>query len=355
MLPRDYALALVFFVTVCRPMNPAAFGAIFLALDEHGRFSADLRTLTPQQLREATPSADVTIQVSHSTLNYKDALALTHRASVVRRWPMVPGIDAVGRVVQSTHPRWTVGDAVMVNGWGLGESHWGGLAQFMRASGDWLMALPAAFSASQAMAIGTAGYTAALCVLALEQFGDLCAHDEVLVTGATGGVGSIAIALLSARGFRVTAATGKPEASGYLQDLGATQIIDRNTLAAPGKPLQKEQWAAAIDTLGGHTLANVCAQMRRGGAVAACGLAQALDFPATVAPFILRGVSLLGIDSAMAPMAKRQAAWGMLAQSLNLRLLDAMTQVVGLAQCFEVARQLMAGQRRGRVVVDMRL
>ncbi len=334
-------------------MTSSAFSAIYLTRDSNNGFSAAVHTVSNEALIQATPSADATLAVSYSTMNYKDGLALTDAAPVVKTWPMVAGIDAVGHVVESQHPRWHVGDAVILNGWGAGESHWGGLAQRARVRGDWLVALPSAFTELQAMAIGTAGYTAALSVLALERFGVSPAAGDVLVTGATGGVGSIAVALLSARGFRVTAATGKLAQAPYLKQLGATTVIDRASLSAPGKPLQKEQWAAAIDTVGSHTLANVCAQCERGGVVAACGLAQGMDFPATVAPFILRGVSLLGIDSAMAPLPKREAAWALLAQSLDPARLAAMTHVVGLAECFDVAHALIAGKVRGRVVVDV--
>jgi acrylyl-CoA reductase (NADPH) len=333
-------------------MTAPRFKAIQLTR-EQDTFAAAVREIDDAALAAATPDADVDVAVAFSTVNYKDGLALTNTSPVVRKWPMVPGIDAAGQVTASTHPRWRAGDTVVLNGWGVGESHWGGLAQRARFKGDWLLPLPAAFSTSQAMAIGTAGYTAALCVLALEGHGITPAHGDVLVTGATGGVGSIAVALLSARGFRVTAATGKAAEAPYLQMLGAATVIDRAELSAPGKPLQKERWAAAVDSVGSHTLVNVCAQTRYGGAVAACGLAQGMDFPATVAPFILRGVSLLGVDSVMASMAKREAAWVLLAQSLDLKKLDALTQIVPLADSLAVARDILAGKIRGRVVVDV--
>jgi acrylyl-CoA reductase (NADPH) len=333
-------------------MPTSTFKALTLTR-EGETFSAAVRELSDDELTAATPDADVTIAVSHSTINYKDGLAITNISPVVRKWPMVAGIDAAGRVAASTDPRWRVGDAVVLNGWGAGEAHWGGLAQRARFNGDWLVRLPAAFTEQQAMAIGTAGYTAALCVLALERHGVKVESGDVLVTGATGGVGSIAIALLAARGYRVTAATGKSAEAEYLKMLGAAAIIDRNELSSPGKPMQKERWAAAIDSVGSHTLANACAQTRYGGAVAACGLAQGMDFPATVAPFILRGVALLGVDSAMAPMARRDAAWALLAASLDTRKLDAMTRVVGLADCAAVARDILDGKIRGRVVVDV--
>lgn len=333
-------------------MQASTFKAIYLDRNPQSGFIAGLRELSEAEWIQATPNADVSLDVSYSSLNYKDGLALTDSVPVVRRWPMVPGIDAVGHVTHSTHPRWNVGDVAVLNGWGAGELHWGGLAQRLRASGDWLVPLPSVFTEQQAMAIGTAGYTAALCVLALERHG-LTPQAEVLVTGATGGVGSIAVALLKARGYRAIASTGKATEADYLKSLGATAVIDRNTLSAPGKPLQAERWHAAIDTVGSHTLANVCAQIHHSGAVAACGLAQGMGLHTTVAPFILRGVSLLGIDSAMALLGKREAAWSLLAESLVTTALNAMTRVVPLAESFNVARALMAGQIRGRVVVDV--
>ena len=333
-------------------MSTPSFNALLLARDGDA-FSAMLRPVTDDELLAATPNADVTVAVSHSTINYKDGLAITNTSPVVRKWPMVAGIDAAGRVTASSHPRWRVGDAVVLNGFGVGETHWGGLAQRARFKGDWLVALPAAFSERQAMAIGTAGYTAALCVLALERHGIAPATGEVLVTGASGGVGSVAIALLSARGYRVTAATGKTAEAEYLKMLGATEVVDRTPFSTPGKPLQKERWAAVVDAVGSHTLANACAQTRYGGAVAACGLAQGMDFPATVAPFILRAVALLGVDSVNAPMPAREAAWALLSESLDTRKLDAMTRIVPLAESIEVARAILDGKVRGRVVVDV--
>jgi acrylyl-CoA reductase (NADPH) len=333
-------------------MPNSSFNAITLSRDGD-MFSAKVRPMTTEELAAATPDADVSIDVLYSTINYKDGLAITNTSPVVRKWPMVPGIDAAGRVTASADPRWQVGDAVVLNGWGAGESFWGGLAQRARFKGDWLVRLPAAFTERQSMAIGTAGYTAALCVMALEQHGIGADSGEVLVTGASGGVGSVAIALLSARGYRVTAATGKSAEIDYLKRLGAGAVIDRNELSSPGKPLQKERWAAVIDSVGSHTLANACAQTRYGGAVAACGLAQGMDLPATVAPFILRGVALLGVDSVMAPMSKREAAWALLAQSLDTAKLDAMTRIVSLSESFDIARAILDGKVRGRVVVDV--
>ena len=299
------------------------------------------------------PAGDVLVQVSHSTLNYKDALAITGKAPVVRSWPMVPGIDFAGAVLESSDPRYRPGDAVLLNGWSVGESHWGGLAQKVRVKADWLLPLPAGLTAAQAMAIGTAGYTAMLCVMALQRNGLLLAQGPVLVTGANGGVGSIAIALLARLGFEVHASTGRLAEAEHLKALGATDIIDRATLNTPGKPLQKERWAGAVDSVGSHTLANVCAGIRYGGVVAACGLAQGMDFPSTVAPFILRGVTLAGVDSVMAPHARRAEAWQRLARELPAELLPRNTETIALADAAGVAARLLAGQVRGRVVVDV--
>ena len=299
------------------------------------------------------PAGDVLVQVSHSTLNYKDALAITGKAPVVRSWPMVPGIDFAGAVLESSDPRYRPGDAVLLNGWGVGESHLGGLAQKVRVKADWLLPLPAGLTAAQAMAIGTAGYTAMLCVMALQRNGLLPAQGPVLVTGANGGVGSIAIALLARLGFEVHASTGRLAEAEHLKALGATDIIDRATLNTPGKPLQKERWAGAVDSVGSHTLANVCAGIRYGGVVAACGLAQGMDFPSTVAPFILRGVTLAGVDSVMAPHARRAEAWQRLARELPAELLPRNTETIALADAAGVAARLLAGQVRGRVVVDV--
>jgi acrylyl-CoA reductase (NADPH) len=325
-----------------------------ILLNRNGeQFEAAARSIPDEELLRQTPGTDVLLEVEYSTVNFKDALALTNRSPIVRRWPMVPGIDCAGRVAASQDPRWRVGDRVVLNGWGAGEQYWGGLAQKARVRGEWLVALPSRFTTRQAMAIGTAGYTAALSMVALERYGLQSSQGDVLVTGATGGVGSIAIALLAARGYRAVAATGKPGESDYLTRLGAAQIIDRKELAAPGKPLQTERWAAAVESLGSHTLANICAQLRRGGAAAACGLAQGMDLPATVAPFILRGVSLLGIDSAMAPMARRQAAWQVLSESLDPARLESIVREVPLTGAFDVARDILEGRNTGRVVVDV--
>ncbi len=324
------------------------FKALLLEKPESG-FTVGLADLDEARL----PAGDVLVRPEYSTLNYKDGLALTNRAPVVRQWPMVPGIDGAGVVVESTHPGWKPGDRFVHNGWGVGETHWGCLAQRARLKGDWLVRLPPAFNARQAMAIGTAGYTAMLCVLALERAGVTPDAGDVLVTGATGGVGSVATALLSRLGWRVTASTGKPQEGDYLRRLGATSLIDRAELAAPGKPLQKERWAAVVDAVGSHTLANALAQTRYGGVVAACGLAQGADLPATVMPFILRGVTLAGVDSVMAPLARRQQAWDRLATDLEPSLIELMTEEVDLAAAPQAAARLMAGQVRGRIVVNI--
>jgi len=299
------------------------------------------------------PDGDVTLKVDYSTVNYKDGLAITGKAPVVRKFPMVPGIDGAGTVTASSHAQIKAGDQVILNGWGVGESHWGCLAQQARLKGDWLIKRPAQFTARQAMAIGTAGYTAMLCVLALEQHGVTPGDGEVLVTGAAGGVGSVAIALLAKLGYRVVASTGRQNEAEYLKSLGAAEIIDRATLASPGKPLAKERWAGAVDTVGSHTLANICASMRYRGAVAACGLAGGMDFPSSVAPFILRGVTLAGIDSVMAPRALRIEAWNRLARDLDPARLDAITREIALAEAIPAAAEILAGKIRGRLVVNV--
>ena len=311
-------------------------------------------TVALTQLDEGQlPEGDVTIAVDYSTLNYKDGLAITGKGPVVRKFPMVPGIDLAGTVTESSHADWKTGDAVVLNGWGVGEGHWGGLAQKARLKGDWLVPLPAAFTPKQAMAIGTAGYTAALCVDALVKAGIEPGQGEILVTGATGGVGSVAIALLVKAGFSVAASTGKASEEAYLKGLGATTIVDRNELSAPGKPFQKERWAGAIDSVGSTTLANICAATRYGGAVAACGLAGGSDFPSSVMPFILRGVRLLGVDSVMAPKAPRLAAWERLARDLDATALDSIATEIPLGEAIAAAGKLMDGTVRGRFVVDV--
>ncbi len=299
------------------------------------------------------PQGDVTLAIEYSTINYKDALAITGKGPVVRRFPMVAGIDGAGTVTASSHGMFKAGDKVILNGWGVGETHWGCLAQQARLKGDWLVPLPAQFTSRQAMAIGTAGYTAMLCVIALERHGITPDKGEVIVTGAAGGVGSVAVAVLAKLGYRVVASTGRTGEADYLKALGAVEVIDRTTLSAPGRPLAKERWAGAIDTVGSHTLANVCAMMRYKGVVTACGLAQGLDFPATVAPFILRGVTLVGIESVMATRADRVDAWSRLARDLDPAKLDAMAREITLAQAISAAADLLAGKVRGRLVVDV--
>jgi acrylyl-CoA reductase (NADPH) len=324
------------------------FKALLLQKTEAG-FTAGIADLDEAQL----PPGDVRGRVEYSTLNYKDGLAITNRGPVVRAWPMVAGIDGAGVVTQSSHAGWQAGDRFVHNGWGFGETRWGLLAGQASLQGDQLVKLPAALSTRQAMAIGTAGYTAMLCVLAIEQHGLKPGAGEVLVTGATGGVGSTAVALLSQLGYNVVAATGKATEEAYLQQLGASAVIDRASLAAPGKPLQKDRWAAVVDAVGSHTLANACAQTAYGGVVAACGLAQGADFPATVMPFILRGVTLAGIDSVMAPLARRQLAWQRLAQDLDPAKLELMIEEVPLARAAEKAEDLMLGKVRGRILVKI--
>ena len=324
------------------------FKAVLIEKDEAG-----YRAGVTEVDDAALPEGDVTVRVAYSTLNYKDGLAITGKGPVVRKFPMVPGIDLAGTVEASTHAGIAVGDKVVLNGWGVGEGHWGGLAQRARLKGDWLVPLPGAFTPRQAMAIGTAGYTAMLCVMALERHGVTPAQGEVLVTGANGGVGSVAVALLAKLGYTVVASTGRPQEADYLKALGAAEIIDRAQLSAPGKPLAKERWAGAVDTVGSHTLANVCASTKYRGAVAACGLAQGMDFPSSVAPFILRGVTLAGVDSVMAPRAERLEAWRRLAQDLDVTRLELMTHEIGLGEAVATAAALLEGKVRGRVVVDV--
>ena len=299
------------------------------------------------------PEAPVAVRIEYSTINYKDGLAITGKSPVVRKFPMVPGIDFAGVVETSTSDGWHTGDRVLLNGWGVGEGHWGGLAQKARVNPAWLQRMPERFTARQAMAIGTAGYTAALCVEALVKQGLTADRGEVLVTGASGGVGSVATALLARAGFNVVASTGKANESDYLKSLGAAQVMDRNELSQPGKPLQKERWAGVVDSVGSHTLANACAQARYRGVVAACGLAQGMDFPASVAPFILRGVSLLGIDSVMAPRELREPAWNRLARDLDPKDLERITKVIGLGEVVGAAQDIVSGKVRGRIVVDV--
>jgi acrylyl-CoA reductase (NADPH) len=324
------------------------FKAIVINKDDKG-YRAELGQLE----ESALPDGDVRVRVHYSTLNYKDGLAITGKGPVVRSFPMVPGIDFAGEVLESTSPEFKVGDSVLLNGWGVGEGHWGGLAQQARVKAEWLIPLPKGFTAKQALAIGTAGYTAMLCVMALQKHGVKPADGEVLVTGAAGGVGSFAIALLSKLGFTVVASSGRPQEAEYLRSLGAAEVIDRSTLSEPGKPLARERWAAVVDSVGSHTLANACAATKSEGAVAACGLAQGMDFPGTVAPFILRGVTLYGINSVTVPKAKRIAAYEQLSALVDLKTLDAISHEISLGEAIQYADALMKGNVRGRVIVDV--
>ncbi|MGS0943402.1 MDR family oxidoreductase [Pseudomonas sp.] len=312
-------------------------------------YNARLADMSEDQL----PEGDVTVRVSYSTLNFKDGLAITGNSPVVRKFPMVPGIDFAGTVEESTHPRYKAGDRVLLNGWGVGESHWGGLAQKASVQGDWLIPLPSGLDEHQAMAIGTAGYTAMLCLMALERHGITPDKGDILVTGANGGVGSFAVSLLARNGYSVIAATGRPEESEYLKKLGAQSVINRNELSEPGRPLSKERWAGAIDSVGSHTLANVCAATRAEGAVAACGLAQGMDLPATVAPFILRGVSLLGINSVTQVYERRVEAWNRLQTDLDLSMLSEITREITLGEAITASTDLLQGKIRGRLVVNV--
>jgi acrylyl-CoA reductase (NADPH) len=324
------------------------FKAILLDRQDD-RTVASVATLDENQL----PEGDVIVRIAWSTLNYKDGLAITGKGPVVRKFPMVPGIDFAGTVESSSDARYQPGDAVLLNGWGVGETHWGGLAQKARVKADWLLPMPAGMDARHAMAIGTAGYTAMLCVQAIERHGVKPDAGDVLVTGANGGVGGVAITLLAKRGYRVVASTGRLNEADHLKQLGAAEVIDRAELSSPGKPLAKERWAAVVDSVGSHTLVNACASVRYRGIVTACGLAQGMDFPATVAPFILRGVTLAGIDSVMAPFDVRRAAWAALAKELPAAALDAMTRAVPLGDAIPLASELLAGKVRGRVIVDV--
>ena len=324
------------------------FKGILIEKDDAG-YRSSLTELDEGQL----PDGDVTVRVSYSSLNYKDALAITGKGPVVRRFPMVPGVDLAGTVEHSSHPDYQAGDGVILNGWGVGESHWGGLAQKARLNGDWLVPLPEQFTPQQAMAIGTAGYTAMLCVLALERHGVTPEDGEILVTGAAGGVGSVATAVLTHLGFTVVAMSGRPEETEYLKGLGAVEIMDRATFTMPGRPLGKERWAAAVDVVGSHTLANICATTKYRGIVTACGLAGGMDFPATVAPFILRGITLIGIDSVMCPLPERLEAWRRLGTDLDVSKLTTISEEVGLTDVLQLSSRLLDGQTRGRVLVDV--
>ncbi len=326
------------------------FNAILLTKNDDGTTAAQLTQLDDAQL---PADGDVTVKIDYSTINYKDGLAITGKSPVVRKWPMVPGIDGSGEVIASSHPDWKKGDAFILNGWGVGESHMGCLAQRARLTGDWLIPRPGNMSAKTAMAIGTAGYTAMLCAMALQEQGVSKDNGDILVTGASGGVGSVAIAILSGWGYRVVASTGKSSETDYLKSLGAAEVIDRAELSAAGKPLQKERWAGVIDAVGSHTLVNALAQTRYGGVVTACGLAQGMDLPASVAPFILRGVKLIGIDSVMAPKEKRIAAWYKLASDLDADKLARITHEITLAEALKQAPDILAGKIRGRLVVNV--
>ena len=324
------------------------FKAVVIEKDDAG-YRASLKDVDESSL----PPGDVTVRIEYSTINYKDGLAITGKSPVVRKFPLSAGIDFAGKVEASDDPRFKVGDRVVLNGWGVGETHSGGLAQKARVKADWLVPLPAALSSRQAMAIGTAGYTAMLCVLALERHGIKPDSGDILVTGANGGVGSVAIVILAKLGYRVVASTGRPEEADHLKQLGVAEVISRDELSSPGKPLGKERWAGVVDSVGSHTLANACASMRYGGAAAACGLAQGMDFSSSVAPFILRGVTLYGIDSVMAPMAVRTEAWSRLARDIDAARLEAMTTEIPLAGAIACGQDILAGRIRGRVVVDV--
>ena len=328
---------------------PETFKAILISRDENKNQSVEMRNLTEADLMEG----DVTVAVEATTVNYKDGLAITGKAPVIRRWPLVPGIDFAGTVTASDHPDWRRGDKVILNGWGVGETHYGAYSERARVNGDWLVPLPEGISAHDAMAVGTAGYTAMLCVMALERHGIAPQRGPVVVTGAAGGVGSVAIAILSKLGYHVVASTGRSAEAAYLRDLGAAEVIEREELTQPARPLGKERWAGGIDTVGSHTLANLLSMTSYGGAVAACGLAGGMDLPSSVAPFILRGVCLLGVDSVMAPKKLRLEAWRRLAADLDLGKLSALSTTIGFDGIVEAAHDIVEGRIRGRVVVDM--
>jgi len=325
------------------------FNAILVSRDEEKKQSVNAVQLSDADLMDG----DVTVSVEATTVNYKDGLAITGKSPVVRHWPMVPGIDLAGTVLSSSSGEFKEGDKVLLNGFGVGEVHWGGYAQKARLSSDWLIPLPSGFTPKQAMGIGTAGYTAMLCVMALEKYGLTPASGPIIVTGANGGVGTVAIAILSKLGYEVIASTGRPNEADFLKELGAADIIDRAELSEAGRPLGKERWAGGVDAVGSHTLANLLAQTNYGGAVAACGLAQGFDLPATVMPFILRGVALLGVDSVMASKEKRVEAWNRLASDLDLAKLESLTSEIGFDDIVQTATNIVEGKIRGRVIVDM--
>lgn len=324
------------------------FKGILINKDDDG-YHCNMVELVDSQL----PRGDVTVDVDYSTLNYKDGLAITGISPVVRQFPMIPGIDFAGRVAHSSHPDYQAGDKVVLNGWGVGEKHWGGLSQRARVNGDWLVPLPDSFSERQAMSIGTAGYTAMLCVMALEEQGVTPDSGDIIVTGAGGGVGSVAISILSKLGYNILAVSGRSDESDYIMGLGASEIIPRDELSGPGRPLGKERWAGAVDVVGSNVLANVCAGAKYGGVVTACGLAGGMDFPSTVAPFILRGVRLIGIDSVMCPREKRLIAWERLGRDLDPAKLEMIAYEVGLSDAISTAHKLLEGKLRGRVIVDV--
>ncbi len=324
------------------------FKAILINKDDQG-YRAQLSNVE----ESALPEGDVRVKVHYSTINYKDGLAITGKGPIVRQFPMIPGIDLTGEVIESKSPEFKIGDLVILNGWGVGESHWGGLAQLANVKSEWLIPLPKAFTSKQSLAIGTAGYTAMLCIMALQKHGLKPADGEILVTGAAGGVGSFAISLLHQLGYTVVASSGRPEEANYLKSLGATEVIDRASLSQPGKPLVKERWAGVVDSVGSHTLANACAATKANGAVTACGLAQGMDFPATVAPFILRGVTLYGINSVTQPKQKRIEAWEQLATLCKLDQLMTIAKEISLGETMQYAEDLMNGKVRGRVIVDV--
>ena len=326
-----------------------SFKAILVSRDADKRQSVDVVDMTDADLMEG----DVTVAVEATTVNYKDGLAITGKAPVIRRWPLIPGIDFAGTVVASDNDAWQPGDKVVLNGWGVGETHHGAYAGRARVKGDWLVPLPATMTPVDAMAIGTAGYTAMLCVMALERHGILPDRGPVVVTGAAGGVGTVAISVLSKLGYHVIASTGRPVEAGFLRDLGAAEIIERSELEAPAKPLARERWAGGVDAVGSHTLANLLAMTGYGGAIAACGLAGGMDLPSSVAPFILRGVSLLGIDSVMAPREIRLEAWRRLASDLDHGRLTALSTAIGFDDIPAAAADIVEGKVRGRLVVEM--
>lgn len=324
------------------------FKGILIEKDDSG-YHAQLKQIDDTVLHDG----DVTIRVAYSSLNYKDGLAITGKGPVVRRFPMIPGIDLVGTVEHSDNEHYKVGDTVVHTGWGVGEVHPGGLAEKARLNSEWLVPLPTAFTPKQAMAIGTAGFTAMLCVMALERHGVKPEDGEILVTGASGGVGSVAVSLLTKLGYTVVGVSGKPEEADYIKSLGACEVLDRAAFSSPARPIAKERWAGAIDVVGSHTLANICSTMKYRGVVAACGLAGGMDFPSSVAPFILRGVTLAGIDSVMCPQAERLEAWRRLGRDLDASKLEVLSSEIGLSEAVTVAGELLEGKRRGRILVDI--